>query len=285
VRPDDRSYSANNPINSIRPEIKKQLDEDAAAMSHTPVGERQGSLRHTREEKARAFERGYGSDRLRAAAESKFEREFGVSMADAPDYELTNEQLYDYLARGLSFEQAQEFAHFGIEPHLTHPKLDAEYAFVAGPKVTKLDLRNQTSSDSHLRREELKSIAKTARTLQELEWVSPQTAAKCIENGLRVSHLNDKSLDTRQIIDLASKYNVDSDEYEAAAEKLKVAEPPAARDSRLKQWAKEQGIRARRAAWRGTKRWARRRARRIYNGVMRRWYRLLKVTFLPWKTR
>lgn len=284
VRPDDTSYAANNPIHHFRPEIKKQIEEDAMAPTHAPVGEKQGSLRHTREEKAQAFERGYGSDKLRAAAEAKFERDFGVPIADAPDYDLTSEQLYDYIARGLTYQQAEEFAHFGIEPHLTHPKLDAEYAFVSGPKVTKIDLRNQTASDSYLRKQELREISKTARVLQD-QGVSPEVAAKCIENGLRSKHLDGKIRDPKDTIKLSYEHNVESPEFAAAAEKLKVEEPPAVRDSRVKRWVKEQGRRARRAAWRGTKRWARRRVRRIYNGVHRRITRLLKITFLPWKTR
>lgn len=284
VRPDDESYAAKNPIHEYAPQIRNQMEEDIKVPTHDRIGERQGSLRDTREEKTRAFERGYGSDRLHAAAARKFEADFGVSVDNAPDYDLTNEQLYDYIARGLSMEKAQEFAFFGIEPHLTHPKLDAEYSFVAGPKVTKIDLRKQMESDSHLRKEEFKDIKTTARFLQDME-VEPAVAAQCLANGLRMKHLKDKTREIRDTIKLSHQHNVESDAFENESEKLRNSGPTPAQGNGFQRWAKEQGVRARRAVWRGVKRWARTRMRRIYNGVRRRIFRFLKLAFLPWKTR
>lgn len=280
VRPDVYdSYAEDNDFNRVPPIRKRQQEEEELKPMHTPVGEKQGSLRHTREEKARAFERGYGSDRLRAAAESRFLSEFGVPMSEAPPVVLSNEQLYDYIARGLTIEQAQEFAEFGIEPHLTHPKADAEYAFVAGPKVAKIDLKYQQASDSYLRRKELGDIHRTARGLQDME-VDPEIAAKCIANGLRSSHINNKKWDVKKVIEASSVHNVESKEFQEAVKEQR----PGLRDG-AKRKVREMGVRARRAVWRGTKRWVRRRARRIYNSISRRFARLLRRTFLPWKTR
>lgn len=261
-------------LSDLKPIIKKRLAE---GLTHLRTGERQGSLRHTAEEKETASERGYGSDSLRDAAARKFERDFGVSMKAAPAVELGDDQLYDYLSRGLSVEQAHEFARFGIEPHLTHPKLDAEYAFIAGPKVLKADLKNQEATDSSLRASELKDIKQTARSLENLG-VDPYVAAQCLSNGLRMEHLKDRSRDINETVEMSAKNNVESEAFRSYQGKPGTI---GGAKEKLKEW----NGRARRAMWRGTKRWARRRARRIYNRIQRRISRILKVTFLPWKTR
>lgn len=273
VRPEEATQQDSS-LAGLKPVIKTRVAE---GLTHLRIGERQGSLRHTPEEKERASERGYGSDKLREAAARKFERDFGVSMKDAPPVALTNDQLYDYVARGVSVEHAYEFARFGVEPHLTHPKLDAEYAFIAGRKVAKADLRKQEASDSPIRSEELKDIRKTARVLQDLE-VDPHVAAQCLANGLRMKHLRNGNHDLKETVEMSAKNNVESEKFQSFQE-----QPGSV--GGLKREMRDIGFRMRRAMWRMTKRWAMRRYRRIYNGITRRISRMLRITFLPWKTR
>lgn len=275
VRPEDLDGKQSNPkLRNLKPVLDQRLTE---GLKHMKKGKAQDALHHTDEEKIRASERGYGTASLREAAERKFERDFGIPLKDAPPVELSDGELYDYLSRGVTVEHAHEFARFGIDPELAHPHLDAEYVFVSSTKVAKMDLKNQKLSDSPARQEELDDIKRTVHSLQEMG-IDPYVAASCIANGLRTTHLNDKSRNLKDIIETSAQHNVESDRFKAIPVRPTFK---TGLQGKLQEW----GERGRRRAWSGTKRWARQARRRVTRNVTRRISRFLKLVFLPWKTR
>jgi len=279
VRPEEFDGPKQNAkLRDLNPVLNQRFTE---GLSNMKSGEKKSSLNHTSEEKRKSSERGYGSEALRKAAARKFERDFGMKLEDAPPVEMSDDELYEYLARGISVEQAHEFARFDIGPEFTHPKLDAEYAFVSDPKVAKLDLHNQEESDSPVRKAELDDIKKTARTLQEMD-VDPYVAAQCMSNGLRMEHLKDKSRDLKEIIEVSAENNVASEKFKNIQER---PEPIRGIGGHIKNWMHKQ----RKRAWRSTKSWARRTRRRIVRRIgrriSRRFSRIMKTIFIPWKTR
>lgn len=278
VRPEDLNSKSDEKLRNLKPVINQRFEE---GLKHLKTGERLGSLRHTSEEKRKSSERGYGTDNLRSAAERKFERDFGVPMSEAPPVELSDDELYDYLSRGVTVEQAHEFARFDLGPESAHPKIDPEYAFVSDPKVAHIDLKNQEESDSPVRRGELDDIRKTARSLQN-GGVDPYVAAQCISNGLRMEHINDKTKDFKDMVEVSAEHNVESDKFKSIH--------PSPEDHRgIREKAKAWGDKMRHKAWMGTKRYVTRTRRRIMRRIgrkmRRRISRILKTIFLPWKTR
>lgn len=268
-------------LQNLAPTLENfQLNEDG--LRKDTFGQNQASLLHTKEERTRSAERKYGSDALGEAAAIKFEAAFGVSIDDAPPVELDDERLYDYIAKGLSVDQAHEFKRFGIEPEDAHPKLDPEYTFVSQPRVAKADLKNQRDSDSGLRKIEQEKIKRTARLLQEAG-VPAEDAAGAIANGLRNDHIKkDKNHSVEEVVDAACAWNVESDDFKKFAAERPEGEGGAAHpESWFSRQRKKAGVRIRRAMWRSV----RRRGRRLYNNVARRISRFFKLAFLPWKTR
>lgn len=266
-------------LNNLPPTlINHNLDEDG--LRKDVIGQNQGSLLHTKEERTRSAERKYGSDALGEAAATKFIAQFGVDINDAPPVELDAERMYDYLAEGLTVEQAHEFKRFGIEPQESHPKIDPEYAFVSHPRVAKLDLQNQKTSDSGLRKQELRDIKVTARALQQSE-VPPEVASRCLANGLRKEHMKHKHHSLDDIVRMSHEHNVQSPEFKSFMEKTPDDAAAPHPESWLSRQRRSMGIRLRRALWRSV----RRRGRRLYNNVARRVSRFFKLAFLPWKTR
>jgi hypothetical protein len=268
-------------LRNLAPTLENaNLNEDG--LRRDTIGQNQGSLLHTKEERARSAERKYGSDALSEAAAIKFEAAFGVSIEDAPPVELDDERLYDYVAQGLSAEQAYEFKRFGIDPEDTHPKLDAEYTFVSQPRVAAMDLKNQRSSDSGLRKAEMANIKATARLLQQAG-IPAENAAFAIANGLRKEHVkNDKNHSVEEVVDAACAWNVESEDFKKFTVERPEGEGGKAHpESWISRQSKKAGVRIRRAMWRSV----RRRGRRLYNNVARRISRFFKLAFLPWKTR
>lgn len=267
-------------LRNLAPTLENlNLNEDG--LRKDTIGQNQGSLLHTKEERFRSAERKYGSDALAEAAAIKFEAAFGVSIENAPPVELDDERLYDYVAQGVSAEQAYEFKRFGIDPEDAHPKLDAEYTFVSQPRVAKMDLKNQRASDSGLRRSELANIKVTARLLQQ-SGIPAEVASKCIANGLRKEHVKNKHHSLEDIVRESYTNNVESQEFKDFLAKSPEGEGAAAHpESWFTRQRKKAGRRIRRAMWRSV----RRRGRRLYNNIARRISRFFKLAFLPWKTR
>lgn len=279
VRPEDLDGAKPDAkLRDIKPVINQRFAE---GMNHLKTGERIGSLRHTAEEKQKSSERGYGTKGLRTAVENKFETDFGIPLSQAESFELNDDALYDYLARGVSAEQAHEFARFDLGPESAHPKIDAEYAYVSDPKVARIDMRNQENSDSPVRKAELEDISRTVRTLQNMG-VDPYVAAQCIANGLRREHLDDKTRNVKEVIEVSAENNVASDKFKSIQPS---PEDVGSIGGKIKQWARK----TRATAWRGTKRYATRTRRRITRRIgmkmRRRMSRILKTIFVPWKTR
>lgn len=274
VKPDEAGSGTLNDLPPVMPDFNHHGERV------NRIGPAQGSLFTTKEERILSAERGYGTEKLSEAAQEKFHMTFGCAIEDAPPVELSDERMYDYIAKGLNPGQAREYARYGIEHNFAHPKLDAEYAFVSGPKVAKIDLAEQKAFDSHLRKKEFLNINITARALQ-MEEIAPEVAADAIANGLRKEHLNTaktgKSIE--DVVAVAATHNVESQEFkDFMAQPNEEAPKPKAWASRM---AERAGIRIRRAMVRSL----RRRGRRLYNAVARRWTRFLKLAFLPWKTR
>lgn len=279
VRPEDLNGSKRDEaLRDLKPVINQRFTE---GMKNLKSDEKVRSLRHTKEEKEKSSDRGYGTEALRGAAERKFERDFGFPLSQAESFELSDDALYDYLARGVTVEQAHEFARFDLGPESAHPKIDPEYAFVSGPKVSRIDMRKQEESDSPTRKAELEDISKTARALQNLG-IDPYVAARCIANGLRKEHLNDKSRNLKEVVEVSAEYNV-------ASERFKSIQPSPHEFQGIRGTVGKWARKARGMAWRGTKRWARRTRRRILGGISRRFRRRVsrtfKMIFVPWKTR
>lgn len=279
VRPEDLlGGKSDEKLRNLKPVINQRFTE---GMNNLKNGEKNGSLHHTSDEKQKSSERGYGTEALRSAAERKFERDFGVPLSQAETFELSDDALYDYLARGVSVEQAHEFARFDLGPESAHPKIDAEYAYVSNPKVARVDLRKQEESDSPARKAELEDISKTARTLQSMD-IDPYVAAQCIAHGLRMEHLKDKSHNIKEVIEVSAEHNVASDRFKHIQ--------PSPEDTRgIGGKIRKFGRDTRKKAWRGTKRWATRTRRRIMRRagmkMRRRISRIFKAIFVPWKTR
>lgn len=271
VRPEDLKPARSASFADLKPVLRRNLEENIRDLRGR--GGPRSTMADTPLESSRRQQRGYGGDELGKAAARRFEAEYGVPFAEASAPRLTDERIYDYLSSGVTnLDQAAQFAAYGIEPHLTHPKMDPQYTFMLGSKGAAAERRQQVQSDPQARKRELRDIIQTARFLQE-RGVPGRTAAACLENGLRMKHLRDPRIDPSEAVRVSAKHKPDSPQFRAMA-----------REDRASR-AEDYGKRLRAEVGGHMKIWARRLFRRVLNRVRRRVRRILRKSFLPWEYR